>query len=256
MVKMPKNQKNSKPASAKAPRRVKSSRRETAKPIARPDHEGAGKSARVGREKRVESAAVRRPIRRRRTLPAKPPATISVSEARDGMAGLVDSIALHGGSTNVLYHGKVVATVAPPGAVPADQIAKEFTVDGVKRFPRALTGVGIMGPYALVRNGERAAVIYAPSISGGGSLAEDQVALTIKAMSDAWASLGEHITTAKDEIRAINRLRSNAIGATHAQIGVLERAGRKDLAIQFREALNAIEAKAARGGFEEDSSAT
>ncbi|WP_217425389.1 hypothetical protein [Acidiphilium sp. C61] len=247
MPKLPKKSANSRKQTTA--RGERPARREASKPLARSDREIAGKSARAGREKREEGATVQRRKRPSRALPAKPPATISVSAARDRMTGLVDSIILHGGSTNILYHDKVAATLAPPEAVPADQITREFTVDGLKKFPRALTGVGLAGPYALVRKGERVAVLYAPTTAESGVLAEDQIALTIRTMADAWTSLGKHISTAKDHIRAVNRLRANAIEATRAQIGLLERSGRKDLARQLREDIDAIEAKAARDGF-------
>jgi hypothetical protein len=155
---------------------------------------------------------------------------------------------------NITYRERVVAILAPLGAIPEDQITETFSVDEAKKFPRAITGVIHAGPYALTRKDRPVAVLYAPKPAPEvieqpyRAMDEDLVEMT-----RLLASLTQRVENIRRDVIEITKIRTNAVNSTRRHIHLLKISGNEGAieAAELMDRLKKLEAMAARGEFEE-----
>lgn len=190
----------------------------------------------------------------RKVKPKAPPTVVGVTDARAKLSTYARSVVAHNQPMNITYRDRVVAVLAPFGAVPEDQIVETFSVDEVKKFPRALTGVVHAGPYALTRKGRPVAVLYAPKP------AKEVAEQPYRAMDEDLAemtrlltSLTQRVENVRKDVAEITRIRINAVEATKRHIKLLRYSGKEgaERAEELEKQLRRLEIMASRGEFEQ-----
>lgn len=184
-------------------------RARTAKSTEKRDKEEATENKRGQRGR-----AARPATEKRKAGPKAPPTVVGVSDARARLATYVKSVVAHSQPMNITYRERVVAILAPLGAIPEDQITETFSVDEAKKFPRAITGVIHAGPYALTRKDRPVAVLYAPKPAPEvieqpyRAMDEDLVEMT-----RLLASLTQRVENIRRDVIEITKIRTNAVNS-------------------------------------------
>lgn len=141
------------------------------------------------------------------------PERSSAKLVKDKLAQYVEYVHENKCSVTITSRGKATAILAHPSLLPKGmQVAEEVATTQITGGKRNFTGVGIHGPYAITRRGERLAVCFAADSA-------------IKTSSGRLIELLEELKIIEFAIREKNRIRRNADEAIRKRVAVLRQAG-------------------------------
>lgn len=173
--------------------------------------------------KRAKPAPKEKVVTLKDVTPPKPPAVVTNSEARNSLATYVDSVVFHNRPMNIRYRSSIVATLAPAGAIPDGAIKRAFSIDGFKRFPRAMLGVYAEGPYALTRRGEVIAVLYAPKRDDAIPEIQDEgMAQSLTDLLSLTTAVVKKSDAIREAVKKIVELKETTIESTRRHIFLLK----------------------------------